>query len=497
MRHRTGELAGVTLTASDQPQRPPLTSGPAPLPQWTATLNDHPGIRIRQQILETAADNRDSHWSDRIESSFTVAQRLDRRTDASGIGAGLVAGITFEVPLAALGDRTSGSAEDARYRQAQEQLRADLDQLRRYLEDNLQRYHDALDDVAEAREQLELARRLSTERQQRLAVDSESGYMALRSARVEEAEAHLNLFRAWRGALQERAGLMRVAEHAANTDELLGSEFLSWPLEGAVSTRDAALRGVYVWDSHPLLGDPEIRGRHLRAMADAGLNRIYLGLDSAQAGQPAALQAPIGRLVSAAGDLGMEVDLLLGEPLWLTAEHRQDLIELIRRLSPLPFSGLHLDLEVEQLGWPVPEQRLERWLETLAAVSSVSPWPVSLVSHHRWFSGGEQPRTCVPCALQQFDIRDVSLMIYTTRPERAGELMAQAAERWPDLSFRLVQSVESLLPATQSWHGQTTAELKQVMEGLGNTGITDIEWQDWRHHPAYPDSTPQSSRTSP
>ena len=39
-------------------------------------------------------------------------------------------------------------------------------------------------------------------------------------------------------------------------------------------------------------------------------------------------------------------------------------------LTTLPFAGLHLDLEVEQLGWPVPEARLRDWMDTLTAATS-------------------------------------------------------------------------------------------------------------------------------
>src|SRR5690606_29431144 len=107
---------------------------------------------------------------------------------------------------------------------------------------------------------------------------------------------------------------------------------------------------------------------------------------------------------------GLEPLLLLGEPDWLRSGQRSELGLLLARLAGLPFAGLHLDLEVEQLGWPVPGQRLQDWLDTLALAVRSSPWPVELSSHHRWFAA-DPGMPCVPCALPGLGVRQVSLMI--------------------------------------------------------------------------------------
>jgi len=486
LRERTGRLAGTILTRDAEPERPPLADRPAPLAQWWSAINRHPTVEARKRALETAAKDRKDHWSDRIDSNFTISQELNQRLDTSGIGSGLVAGITFEVPLGAITSKNHGSPGKARYRTTQERLTAERDRWRRYLEDNLIRYHEAVDDVAEAIEQLALASRLLQERLQRLTLDSEAGYMAMKTARVEEVEAHLNLYRAWRGALQELAGLMRVAEHDSTTNDLLGDRTIKWPAESKTTLNDHdSIRAVYLWESQPLLGSLKQRQHHLQALANAGFNRVYLGLNNRQVRQPASLQNSVAALVREAGDLGIRVDLLLGDPLWLTEDHRGDLTELIRQLSDLPFARLHLDLEVEQLGWPVPERRLRQWIKTLDVAVEASPWPVTLVSHHRWFTGQNENDTCVPCRLPESGIRNVSMMIYTTRTERAVELMNRARKQWPQLTFRLTQSVESILPDSQSWHGLTLEELVAVENSFIENNVLSIEWQDWRNHPAY------------
>ena len=487
LRERTGRLSGAALTQSAEPERPSLADRPAPLTHWWHAINKHPTVEARKRALETIANDREDHWSDRIDSNFTISQQLNQRLDTAGTGSGLVAAVTFEVPLAALAGNHHESPGKAQYRATRERLTAERDQWRLYLEDNLIRYHDALNDVSEAIEQLSLASRLLQERQQRLALDSESGYMALRTARLEEIEAHLNLYRAWRGALKELAGLMRVAEHGDKTSELLGDEVIEWPGDApAPLSNQEPVRAVYLWESQPLLGSSVLRQGHLQALAKAGFNQIYLGLNSRQVRQPKSLQSSIAALVREARDFEIRVDLLLGDPLWLTEEHREDLSHLIRQLSDLPFAGLHLDLEVEQLGWPVPERRLRQWIKTVNVAVDASPWPVTLVSHHRWFTGQNKNNTCVPCRLSEIGIREVSLMIYTTRTERAVELMDVARQQWPQLSFRLAQSVESTLPDSQSWHSLTLEELAGIEESFGHKDIFSIEWQDWRNHPAYP-----------
>ena len=73
--------------------------------------------------------------------------------------------------------------------------------------------------------------------------------------------------------------------------------------------------------------------------------------------------------------------LLLGDPAWINPADRPKLMALIRRFQNVPFDGLHLDLEVEQLGWPVPAARLQDWLNTVKEAKKRSPWPLSISAH--------------------------------------------------------------------------------------------------------------------
>ena len=242
----------------------------------------------------------------------------------------------------------------------------------------------------------------------------------------------------------------------------------------------------YVWDSEALL-DPGQRPAELDALRNAGMDKIYLGLKAAQIKDLGTTRQRLEQLLRDAAGKGVQVSLLLGDPSWIEPPERHQLTDLLAKLRGLAFISLHLDLEVEQLGVPVPDQRLKDWLETLRIASSVSPWPVEISSHHRWFADPKPGQTCVPCALPDAGVRQVSLMIYTRNPNNSARMAEQIARRWPDLQFRLAQSTEPQLDATESWAGASTEQLQHQSsawrEQLQPLGIAGIDWQAWRDFP--------------
>ncbi|MBV6824633.1 hypothetical protein [Pseudomonas sp. PD9R] len=242
----------------------------------------------------------------------------------------------------------------------------------------------------------------------------------------------------------------------------------------------------YVWDSEALL-DPEQRPAELEALRSAGMDKIYLGLKAAQIKDLATTRQRLEQLLQDAKRSGVQVSLLLGDPSWIEPQERHQLTDLLTKLKGLAFISLHLDLEVEQLGVPVPDQHLKDWLETLRMAARESPWPVEISSHHRWFAEKKAGQTCVPCALPDAGVRQVSLMIYTRNPKNSAQLAEQIARRWPDLQFRLAQSTEPQLEATESWAGASTEQLQHQnsawRDQLQPLGIAGIDWQAWQDFP--------------
>lgn len=244
-------------------------------------------------------------------------------------------------------------------------------------------------------------------------------------------------------------------------------------------------QGTYIWDSTSLL-DPQQREGELRDLRRAGMTELMVGLSGPQVKAGAATQRQLKELIDRAHRLGFRVQLLLGDPEWILPSGRPGLLALIRRYKTLPFDGLHLDLEVEQLGWPVPPQRLRDWIATLEAAAKVSPWPVNLSSHPRWFETSDTSNPCVPCAIRPS--QSVSLMIYTRNPQRSAARATAIAKRWPKLRLRLAQSVEAGMEPGLSWHGSTAGALQvQVQrwrQQLGPDGVGGIDWQDWQAFPS-------------
>ena len=243
---------------------------------------------------------------------------------------------------------------------------------------------------------------------------------------------------------------------------------------------------MYVWDSAALL-DARQRADQLRSLHKAGITHVYLGLDAVQLADSQHTFPAIRTLIKQAHGQGLAISLLLGDPSWIKPNHRQGLISLVRRMSSLPFDGLHLDLEVEQLGWPVPDKRLRDWIETVRQVKAASPWPLQLSSHPRWFAEESRRTPCVPCELQDVGVSDISLMIYTRNARRSADTAVAIARRWPGLHLRLAQSVESDQPQDLSWAGASPAQLqRQVTEWRGTlepAGLGGIDWQEWSEFP--------------
>lgn len=480
-------VAGLAGRALDERQRPAaeaLASRVLPLSSWQRALDGHPRLRERQDELRQAERERQSPWYAGVDSSLSLAQSYEDRSGAAKPGDGLVASLSLSAPLDPLGyGRDRAREREARHQAAQARLEAEREQLLLGLGQALREQRSAIQALASAREELAVAEQALREQRLRRDAELERGVQGELAAELEQQAAGLRLIAAWHAAWLREAALRLFVEDDGGLAELLGVTREYWSL---ASTAGDWRQGTYVWDSRRLL-QAGSRRAELRDLRRAGMQRIYLGLSAAQVADIPLLRQRLQDSLDEAHAQGLEVALLLGDPAWLEPAGRQGLLDLLGQLQGLPFDALHLDLEVEQLGWPVPDSRLQDWLDTLAAVASLNPWPLELSSHHRWFAAPQAGQTCVPCALPQRGVQQVSLMIYTRNAERSAELAEQIAQRWPALRFRLAQSVEPQLSAEESWAGVPARQLQQQVERwrvrLQPVGVTGIDWQDWTHYP--------------
>lgn len=479
------QLAGLDIDAGQQAQAEPLAERVKPLTAWRQALEQHPRLQARQGQLRLAEAERQSPWYAGVDSSFALARSYEDRNGAEQLGDGLVVSLSLSAPFDPLDyGRALDREGAARQRAAQARLEAEREQLLGDLGQALRAQRQAAEVLVQARADFAQAAAQLRETRLRRELDAE-GQLGQLDAELAHGRAGLQLIAAWHAAWLREAALRLFVEDDQALAGLLGHKPQHWP---ALSAEAAPgwRQGVYLWDSQRLL-QPASGRTELRELRLAGMQRIYLGLTAAQVADMALLRERLQASLAAAHAAGLEVALLLGDPTWLQPGERQGLLELIGQLQGLPFDALHLDLEVEQLGWPVPDSRLQDWLDTLTAVASLNPWPLELSSHPRWFAAPLAGQTCVPCGLPARGVQQVSLMIYTRNAERSAAQIEQIAQRWPALRFRLAQSAEPQLAVDESWAGMPRRQLQQQVERwrarLQPLGVTGVDWQDWTHYP--------------
>ena len=236
--------------------------------------------------------------------------------------------------------------------------------------------------------------------------------------------------------------------------------------------------GVYVWHSQALLA-PKTQDSELSDIQDYGIDQVYVGLNAQQAADPDGTKAAIASLVTEAARRDMQVYLLLGDPDWIFPENRSKLINLLAQLHPLNIKGLLLDIEIEQLKTPSLADRYSLWEQTISDVTRQSAWPITTVSHWRWFASDDHALLC----LGSTGIRYASLMVYSTNLSVIRDKLAIAQSRCPGTRFSLSQSVENMLAPEETWSGKGSfaAIQNKIDLTLKDLPVVSIDWQDWDH----------------
>ncbi|NLM72153.1 MAG: hypothetical protein GX181_09385 [Synergistaceae bacterium] len=247
-------------------------------------------------------------------------------------------------------------------------------------------------------------------------------------------------------------------------------------------------RAVYVWGGDLFLL-PERGELIMDELRESPFGRILLSFTSRGV---AYLKEPEGRarleeILKGASARGLRVELLLGDPHWILPKHRVDLVRLVSSLRDFSFSGLHLDLEPDQL--PGAEgQRKELLLEmikTLKAVHEVSPWPLGLSIHPRYLEG--ELGAVAAKGLFDAGVRETTVMIYSTNTQVVADRLGAIGRTWPGLNLSLAVSVERVLPPSESFFsgGRTRflnmlADLERRLDAFVPAGIVVQAWDDYR-----------------
>lgn len=244
--------------------------------------------------------------------------------------------------------------------------------------------------------------------------------------------------------------------------------------------------GVYFWDTSEVLAEDQRHQDLWHALKARGVKDLMLSFTGAQiealGGEPA--RGRLQAFVRTAERRGFDVNLLLGEPSWILPEHRGNLIALLSALNGLPFAGVNLDLEPNQLDEAGlgTTYLLGELLKTLADAKLASPWPVALSIHPRYMAA---PLGDIDfaTALERLGLDEVVLMSYVVSRERVLQIVMPILDAHSGLRFGVAQSVEPFLAPEESHSGIGYAEfqgrMKALAEGLTRPSFTRLYVQDW------------------
>ena len=174
----------------------------------------------------------------------------------------------------------------------------------------------------------------------------------------------------------------------------------------------------------------------------------------------------------------------MGEPLWILPKFRQELLALIEEFSDLPFKGIHLDLEPNQLAGEKYNEiyLLRQLIRTLQAANRVSRVPIGLSIHYRYLEP-DKTDLCFGCSLENLDLEEVTLMIYVSNPIRVAQLAGPIIKQYSNVKFSIAQSVEPILTQKESYFTKTKKEFKAKMSGLyselNHDNFSTIFIQSW------------------
>lgn len=477
-------------------------------------IDEHPRVALAKAV-------RDRHQArTQIPASYHLASGIGLYQDFTqefpgGLGSGTLLALDLEIPLnlrqatrATRGQRNRlASQAERRYRRTQQQVRDHLataldelsisqrqrdfgrsrqsaarEELRmRYLQagllggdvlEKLQQglfnyYRAALDRINDEAEVL---------RQQVLLLEEAPGCQASKSGATPDDNAPLpmletDLFNpeqfAFLAAGPQRTDLQRVAQ------DLFGPPAPAVaPRSGRLLPQGAEL-GTYLWNAEALLACAAASDAH-RAGAEwaqtLNLDRLLISFTTAQVRQlqtEPALKMALSEALRGVAEQHISLELLLGDPVWILPAGRSSLLELLELLRFLPVSGLHLDLEPEQLTEGDAASRHKQLAETLRQVVAVSPWPVSLSLHPRSMS---QPVDGQPfgAVLSDLNLAYVALMIYIGDPERVADKARPILNAYPGLHIKIAQSVEppAVLAAAASYAAGGRSAFSRAMQEL-------------------------------
>ncbi len=460
-----------------------------------------------------------------IDASLDLAgsASIDYPDGEPGYGVVLSLNVQFPAGLAKAGEARRRS-DEASLRKARLDLDLKAGQLQADAVYALEQYRAAQANLNFARQRVKAARESVRERQLRADHLPGDTLEQLQRSRFHYYQTGMDLIDAEALLLQARAVLLLLEPEGCGeaatappgdlttsvaNDDPLQVKWLSWPekisrLAHAPPGHAAEIPGpvqgptaravqkrataVYLWESAPWLDGSLTCEVAMKGFSDLDIGRILISMDRRQID---AVSKPEGarrlrELLECSSRSGVRVELLLGEPTWILPDFRQDMLAIIQSLKDFSFDGLHLDLEPDQLDMEKysREYLLSELIRTVQVAREVTPWPLGLSVHPRYFDRSAL-KVSLGSALEAAGVAEVALMVYIADAEKVARRVSPILKENPALHFSVAMSVEPELSPAESFAGQGRAALRKAMDSLGRQ-LTQKNFggfviQSWKH----------------
>jgi outer membrane protein TolC len=431
-----------------------------------AILEGYPEIEVLKSDLDKAMERMRLNDHSDIQSDVRISSSASREFPDGETGASIFVGVTVRLPIDAGKAMQALSEQDrARLRKARLKLKKRTSQLVAEAEYFFRRRSAASRNVDFARQRV--LSWLETLRERNLQAGRRPGdvFEKLQQARLRYYRSAMDMIEAQTEYLQHTATLLQYLDSEVTADqktkrdkdlfqpELLQDDSMSEPSAGNDPGQEHPVRslGFYVWNSS-LLHSRRDDASFWSSLGDLAVDRLLVSFD--KQGLNRLQEAPRiwSAMIETMQAAGIRCELLLGEPRWILPEYRQDLLDIIDSLPELPFDGLHLDLEPNQLDTDryAVDYLLSELVQTLKSAQSVSPWPVGLSVHPDYLLG-RRGSGGFGAAVSRLGLKEVAVMLYSTNETKTVKDLKALVRRYPKIHWTLSQSFESILSPQNSW----------------------------------------------
>ncbi|PID76428.1 MAG: hypothetical protein CSB24_06690 [Deltaproteobacteria bacterium] len=484
---------GMPLFRPQYPQLPIIPEDMRSWPQFQAALlENNPRLNLLRSRIEKELQLLEINQHEWLNGAVELGGYASHKDIDESRDYGVSMNINLDLPVSWRKARNAARAVRlAALKKAQAELEAESAEI-------IETAHDTFDHLAVYHEQVIFARQrlkasLESLREKILRSENLPGDMLekLEQGRYDYYRIAMDYLEALRRRLQvhnryiallgeqdgtdrrQESGLYQSAAVISPLQEIKKRSRLKLDAVNQTFTNNHNKTGFYIWDSRQML---QKWGQEPKAFWQGlwqnEVNSLLVSLDAAQlreltADRPSERQRTWHNFLQEAAANGLAIELLLGEPSWILPEHRPRLLLIIQQLQQFNFAGLHLDLEPNQLD----EKRygtsylLAQLLRTVEEAAEVSRWPVSLSLHPRYLDQ-KRYKICLGCGLQNLELKEVALMIYTANPKRTAAIARPILARYPRLNFAVAQSVEPILSAEESYFAKGRVVFAQKMKLL-------------------------------